>query len=401
MKVLLSAYACEPDKGSEPGVGWHWAIEIARLGHEVWVLTRQTNRAQIERGLSEIEALPGLHFEYYDLPRWARGWKRGARGIYLYYALWQLGAYRHARNLAPRIGFDRVHHITFGVFRHASPLGSLGREFVFGPVGGGETAPLRLRRHFGLRGFLLETCRDLANQLSALNIALRQTFSSASLILAKTPETLEKLPRSSRSKAKCQLEIGIATAPQRSPPADRIAGDFRILYAGRFVYWKGMGLGLRAFAQLQQTVPQATLTMVGEGPDEKHWRQLARKLGVASAVTWLPWLPRDRVLNAYADFDVLLFPSLHDSSGNVVLEAISQGLPVVCLDLGGPAQIVDKSCGVVVATGGVGEAEVIDGITAALARIAGSRIVVQALRNGARSRAQRLSWRSVVQAAGY
>lgn len=36
MKILLSAYACEPNKGSEPGVGWSWATEYAKQ-HQVWV----------------------------------------------------------------------------------------------------------------------------------------------------------------------------------------------------------------------------------------------------------------------------------------------------------------------------------------------------------------------------
>ena len=48
MKILLSAYACEPNKGSEPGVGWHWALELGYLGHDVWVLTRANNRPAIE-----------------------------------------------------------------------------------------------------------------------------------------------------------------------------------------------------------------------------------------------------------------------------------------------------------------------------------------------------------------
>ena len=40
MRILLSAFACAPHSGSEPGVGWHWALELARLGHDVLVLTR-------------------------------------------------------------------------------------------------------------------------------------------------------------------------------------------------------------------------------------------------------------------------------------------------------------------------------------------------------------------------
>jgi len=68
MKVLMSAYACEPNKGSEPGIGWNWVLETARLGHEVWVLTRANNRANIETELAKLPPIKNLKFLYYDLP---------------------------------------------------------------------------------------------------------------------------------------------------------------------------------------------------------------------------------------------------------------------------------------------------------------------------------------------
>jgi len=75
MKILLSAYACEPWKGSEPGVGWHWALELARQGHEVTVLTRANNREPIEVALKS-HVPKGLQFFYYDLPDGPCGGKR-------------------------------------------------------------------------------------------------------------------------------------------------------------------------------------------------------------------------------------------------------------------------------------------------------------------------------------
>ena len=91
MKLLISAYACEPGLGSEPGVGWNCVRQAARF-HEVWVLTRKNNREPIENALKTVP-LENVHFAYFDLPRWARFWKRGTRGLHLYYYLWQIGAY--------------------------------------------------------------------------------------------------------------------------------------------------------------------------------------------------------------------------------------------------------------------------------------------------------------------
>lgn len=85
LKILVSAYACEPGRGSEPEVGWQWIRQLARK-HDVWVMTRANNRIEIER--SDIsKKYPNVRFEYVDLPRWARFWKKGNRGVHVYYTL--------------------------------------------------------------------------------------------------------------------------------------------------------------------------------------------------------------------------------------------------------------------------------------------------------------------------
>ena len=245
MKILLSAYACEPNKGSEPGVGWHWALEIARLGHEVWVLTRANNRAAIEAELTQPPGMEGLHFIYYDLPAWAGWWKKGSRGIRLYYLLWQWGAYRLAKRLHAVERFDRVHHSTFVSVRQPSFMGNLGIPFIFGPVAGGERAPWRLRAGYGLRGWLLDALRDLANVLVRIDPLVRRTFKHAERIYVTSEQTLSLLPRKYRRKASVQLAIGI-DATEMSSSSDQLPsscahrGNFSLLYVGRLLYWKGM-----------------------------------------------------------------------------------------------------------------------------------------------------------------
>src|ERR1700737_2271302 len=111
LRILVSAYACQPGKGSEQGVGWNWVRQIATT-HEVWVITRAKNCTPVERELAR-HPMPNAHFAYFDLPRWARFWKKGSRGMHLYYYLWQFAAYLFARRLHREIGFDVVHHVTF------------------------------------------------------------------------------------------------------------------------------------------------------------------------------------------------------------------------------------------------------------------------------------------------
>ena len=105
LKVLVSAYACEPDKGSEPGVGWNWAKQIAKFA-ETWVITRTNNRETIEKELHK-NPISNLHFVYVDLPKSMRFWKKGQRGVHLYYYFWQFAAYIKVKNL-PRFDSLRV-----------------------------------------------------------------------------------------------------------------------------------------------------------------------------------------------------------------------------------------------------------------------------------------------------
>ncbi|HEX5464804.1 MAG TPA: glycosyltransferase family 4 protein [Burkholderiales bacterium] len=393
LTILLSAYACEPGKGSEPGIGWYWAVNLAAMGHSVWVLTRANNCAVIETALAS-ETRKNLHFVYYDLPLWMRWWKRRRHGVQLYYLFWQWGAYRVARKLCTQMRFDVIHHITFGVFRHPSFLAFLGVPFVFGPVGGGEAAPLSLRSTFHWRGRIADRLRDFANWTVYINPLMRAVFRNTAVTLCKTAETLQKIPPPYRSRCMIQLELATESTAGAVVHRLRPAGSgLRVLYVGRLVYWKGLHLGLMAFAQLLRSEQHATLTVIGAGRDERWLRTLARDLGVEDAVTWRGRLDHLAVISAYSDHDVLLFPSLHDSSGNVVLEALRAGIPVVCIDTGGPGAIVDRSCGLKIPVGHVHD--VVSGLCWALQRLAQEPPLAARLSAGAIARADgEFSWAS-------
>src|SRR3990172_9567920 len=144
LKVLLSAYACEPGRGSEPEVGWQWALQMARF-HDLTVVTRANNRPVIEMALANHPG-PCPEFSYYDLPAWVLWLKRRGLPIALYYILWQAGVRRH---LAPRLAeFDLIHHVTFNSFRQPGFWWFCGKPVVLGPLGGGQVCPWRFLPRF-------------------------------------------------------------------------------------------------------------------------------------------------------------------------------------------------------------------------------------------------------------
>lgn len=395
MKILLSAYACEPGKGSEPGVGWNWARTLAQMGHQVHLITRANNRGSVKAAI-EAENLP-LSVSFYDLPAWARWWKKGERGIRLYYILWQYGIYRHAKKLLSVKSFDVIHHISFGVFRDPSFLAFCGVPFVFGPVGGGEEAPPALLTSLPLGLQAKERLRIFANRIAPLNPILRRMYRKTGLVLCKTHET-ENLVKNLARCVGTQPEIGCEHIGP-TPTVTHTLGRLRLLYVGRLLGWKGIHLAIQSFAEIRSQFPDAGFTIVGRGGDEAWIRSVAARHGVLNCIEWVPWLPKDELQSVYDRHNLFIFPSLHDSSGNVVLEALSSGLPVVCLDAGGPALIVGHGCGAIISTKNRTEQTVVHAIAEATRSIASSGDTWQKYSDAARRRAAELSWENVVRNA--
>jgi glycosyltransferase involved in cell wall biosynthesis len=332
VRILAFAYACEPERGSEPAAGWWWAQMLARLG-ETWVITRANNRALIEAELRVNGATPSVHFVYVDLPPRLLRWKRGQRGVRLYYVLWQLAALMEARRLSRQNRFDVAWHLTLANVWIGSTASFLGVPFVYGPVGGGVSPPWRLARSLGPKGVAYELLRAGGHKLGRyLNPLSRASWRRASLILVQNEETRRWLPRQHRIKAEVFPNIVLDRMPaERQTRTPRV-----LLFAGRLMPLKGVSMAIRALVQL----PDWRLIVCGDGPDSERLLGLAAKLKVRDRIDFRGWVDRDEVLRTMRqEASVFLLPSLHDEAGWVVVEAMAAGVPVVCLAVGGPGSL--------------------------------------------------------------
>jgi glycosyltransferase involved in cell wall biosynthesis len=352
MKLLISAYACAPNLGSDHAVGWNWATEAHRLGHEIWALVSPAHRHSITTTCRQNRDLAGIHWVFPEVPHWPLlegiepKWER------TYNLLWQYKAVGHARELQRQVKFDAIHHLTWAGIRAPTFLGSLGAPLIIGPVGGGETSPQSLRDKLGTRGRILERIRDISNATITLNPVLRKGFRDAAVIFVSTSDTQKLFKGSFYNKAVVFSQLGLTESP--SVRRRQMSLPPKFLYAGRLLYWKGVHIALRAFAKLTSAGIDARFTIVGDGPERSRLEQEAASLA-PRRVEFIPRVPQLKLFELYDTHDLLLFPSLHDSGGFAVLEALSHGLPVVCLDLGGPNEIVTANSGVVVRTSGSGQ----------------------------------------------
>lgn len=348
MKVLVSAYACEPEKGSEPGVGWNAVCQAARL-YQVWVLTREKNRRPIEAALRD-RPMPNVHWVYYDPPGLPDQKKSGTRLFYPHhrYYLWQLGAYFVARKLHRGVGFDLIHHVTFVNYWLPSFLPMLPVPFLWGPVGGAESAPPTFWRSYSLRGRAYEAMRAFGRGVSELNPLLRRMARRTRLGLATTEQTAARLRFLGCRNVLLMSQAGLTEDEILRLGSFSIRDDapFRVVSIGNLLHLKGFELGLRAFATFSRQNPTSEYWIVGDGPERKRLERLARDLSVSDRVAFKGAIPRGEAFAKLAECDLLLHPALHESGGLVTLEAMAAGRPVICFDLGGVALQVTPETGI-------------------------------------------------------
>jgi glycosyltransferase involved in cell wall biosynthesis len=344
MKVLVSAYACEPNKGSEPGVGWNWAKQIARF-HQVWVITRANNQPIIEEELKKTP-VPAIQFHYLDLPEWMKFWKKGTRGLYLYYYLWQIAAYFSAKKLHKQIRFDAVHHVTFVNDWLPSFMCLLPISFIWGPIGSHQEMPASFRKELSIKIRFYESIKDFTKNINRIcNLFVRATAKRAKLIITINKRIKQLLPKKYWEKAIIFSAIGINKKEMPEKQKEKQSHEIMVLSAGRLVYWKGFHWAINAFIKFNKKFNNSKLYIVGEGPNRKHLEKLVQNSYIHDRVIFAGNVPKNETLNYFAKTDIFLYPSFEEA-GIVYLEAMAAGKPIICLDYGGAKEIVTDECAI-------------------------------------------------------
>jgi glycosyltransferase involved in cell wall biosynthesis len=342
IKVLMTAYAIHPYKGSEDATGWNHVIQAAK-GNEIIAVTRKNNREGIEKFIKEnpdVEELKRVEFMYFDFPKWMLFWKKGPFLSMIYYYIWQFSMALWLRS--KKLNVDIVHNLNFHNDWTPHFLWMLGKPVIWGPVGHHPKVPKQfLLPIYGTTAYLKDRALwILKNIFWYCDPLLRVSARSASRIISLNSEAL---PFSKdRSKIVAMPAVG---APIAEDAKDVLRSDsFIVLSVGRFVSLKGFDLTIQSFSKFYKTLSQkqqenTKLVLVGKGPEKQRYMDMCFKLGIEDAVDFIEWMPQAEVKNLYKKASVYLFPS-HEGAGMVVPEAMSYGLPVVCLDNCGPGEFL-------------------------------------------------------------
>ena len=323
--VYLMAFACEPGRGSEPGVGFVFARAAARLarerGHRVTLVTRPHRVEQIRAALgADADHLTILPIA---LPRWVVA-ATGRPRVRLAYVLWQARAVLAVRALLRRS--DRpavVHHVTFATEALPTFESLLRRRagLVFGPAGSatvsGSSPSIRVRR-------------AIRDRIAGANLA------HADLLVAQNDDVAASWQR---FPARSVVEANIVIEPLRS---SRPAPAWDAATAGFQIERKRFELALEAFAASAAT---GRLLMIGDGPEHQKLQTRALELGIADRTDFVGGVSQNEVVLLLSRSRVLLHPSRQEGAAWVVGEAQSVGaLPIVFA--GGGADSTVRAAGI-------------------------------------------------------
>lgn len=344
MRILVSAYACEPGAGSEGGYGWNYPSELAKRGHEVHTIVPARWREGVER---ELAGTPcgNLTFHYVGERAWPLrlGWTAGSA---LSYFVWQWDASQKGLTLDAAHDFEVIHHVSYGTLLGGSFMWRLGKPFVFGPTGGGQIAPSAFLRYFGRfrRSEILRTVT--IRHLWRFDWPAIRTARSARLVLASNRETAVLARRMGASRVEPMLDVYLPDSMVPATPTARVPRDpVRLLWVGRLLARKGQQLTVEALDLVPASIP-VELEIVGDGPVEADFQAWLAGRAHVHPVKMRGRIPFSEVHHAYERADIFIFTSLRDSVGIQLLEAMAHALPIITLDHQGAAELVPDEAGI-------------------------------------------------------
>ena len=331
MKIFVSAYACEPYYGSEPGIGWNFCNEMCKH-HDVWVLTRANNQSAIDDYYALNGGQPSsLHFLYYDLPRWLAFWKRKRFGYRQYYYLWQIGAYWKYQHYVNTSGFDIVHHLTFANIAMPSLFMCCKPVTIWGPIGL-FPIPKPIMKSLPWRIRIGESIRKAIMWLLMHMDPLRLITEYSADCIIEEPNRY--FPSCFHTKALIrqlyQTGLNWHDPDYKLPPkTEHKDGKVRLLICSEFYHWKGVTYSCEIFGRIARKRKDVELSIYGRGIEEKNMRHILEKHGVSDKVSWYGYVKKHEMLLAQQKHDKLLYPTYHHGLATLVLQAMYAGIPIV------------------------------------------------------------------------
>lgn len=389
LSILINAYACSPNMGSEPGMAWNWCINLARYC-ELHIITEGEFREKIEAALPTLPQGKNMHFYYNPVSEEIRRmcWNQGDWRFYKYYKQWQWGTYLIAKDIIQQHHIDIVHQLNMIGFREPGFLWKIeNKPFVWGPVDAKEKFPVSYLQDANLKAKLFIRLKNLLTGIQLrYGGRVQKAVQKASVVISASTEAKRSLKKFYNINSPLLNETGCY--PQdKLPENKKQKEELNLLWVGKLDFRKQLALAVKTVAKLNN---KSIKLHIAGGGDATPYQQLAQSLNIADQCIWHGVISHDEVQKIMQQSDIFFFTSVAEGTPHVVLEAIGNNLPVVCFDTCGQGDSVNEKVGVKIPLSNPQQsasnfAEKIDFLYH-------HRDVLQLYSNNCRQRQEELSW---------
>ena len=397
MRIIVNAYACSPDMGSEPGMAWNWCVNLAKHC-ELFIITEGEFRDKIERALVRLPQRDNMHFYYNPLSDKIRRmcWNQGDWRFYYYYKKWQKKTYSIAKDICLENRIDVLHQLNMIGFREPGYLWVLSKEkhipFVWGPVGGLKQFPISYANGESLKFRLFVSIKNLINLLQIkydrrVNSALRQS----SLLVSSIPESYNAILRYKGKKSVVIPETGCFAGKGlscRSFDDDVLS----VIWVGKFDFRKRLDIALRSLSKLHGMKISFKIFGTGDEHQVHEYITLAESLDIDGniKIQWMGNKPNSVVHEEMSSSHVFMFTSISEDTSTVVMEAISNTIPIVCFDTCGMGYVVTNDIGIKIPL--TNPSQSVDDFAEALTTLYNDRERLMNMSHNCKQRCEQLSW---------
>lgn len=395
LKVLINAYACSPGMGSEPGMAWNWVKNLAKFC-ELYIITEGEFWEKIEAAVPTLEQGGNMHFYYNPVSDEIRKmcWNQGDWRFYKYYRQWQWKTYLMAKGICEKERIDVLHQLNMIGFREPGYLWKLSKEngvpFVWGPIGGLKQFPTAYLKEAGLKMQLFMRLKNFLNiwQLKHEK-RVDEALKTAKLLISSIPDSYRALKKYKGLESIVIPETGCFLSEDISTSRFDTE-EFHIMWVGKFDFRKQLPLALQAVALAKN--PKLKLDVYGSGSvgQVEMAKRMGEELGISQQVIWYGNQKNDVVMEAMRKAQLFFFTSVNEDTSTVVLEAVSNRLPVVCFDACGMSAVIDASVGRKIALSHPSQSA--HDFARILNELEGNRALLKQLSENCKQRQMELSW---------
>lgn len=350
LKILINAYACCPDMGSEPGMAWNWCVNLARYC-ELYIITEGEFKDKIEGKLKVLPQAKNMHFYYNPVSEKVRRmcWNQGDWRFYRYYRQWQWKTYEMAKGIIAKVPIDIVHQLNMIGFREPGYLWKIADiPFVWGPIGGMKQFPLAYLQGTTLKMRAFQRLKNVVNVLQIkYSVRVNRALHRADVLVSSIPDSYNAILKYKHLKSVIIPETGCEWNNSVASHICKDGKSLTLIWVGKFDFRKQLVLAIRTLSELNHK-ENIKLWICGIGNEQQvaDYKALAEQLNVQDHIIWFGNLSHQAAMEIMSQADLFFFTSVSEDTSTVVLEAISHNLPVLCFDACGFGYVVNEEVGI-------------------------------------------------------